>query len=175
MKSISKNIDTENIILIACNEEFLKLAIEGNDQLSNYINVTVPENWTQFGARALQHSLDKIKSSEDEQGWWSYLPIHKADNKLIGLCGYKGQPNENGQVEIGYEVISEYRNRGLATEIAMALIKNAFNLKNVNSVLAHTLGQFNASTKVLQNCGFVKIDEIDGKDLGMLWKWELRK
>ena len=168
-------IETKNLTLVACDQTLLEVALAGNEQLSEHLNVIVPENWTEFGSRALKHSLDKLNSSESEKGWWSHLPIHKVDNKLVGLCGYKGQPNEKGQVEIGYEIKAEYRNKGLATELAKSLIENAFNFETVQSIQAHTLGQINASTKVLSNCGFQKIDEIDGKELGTLWKWELKR
>lgn len=172
---MNNRIETENLILISCDEQILESAIEGNNQLAKKISVVVPEDWSVFGARALKHSLDKLNSSEDEKGWWSYLPINKVKNKLIGLCGYKGKPNEKGEVEIGYEIKGEYRNKGLATELALALIENAFNYKNVNTILAHTLGEINASTKVLSKCGFQKIEEIEGTEHGTLWKWELKK
>lgn len=168
-------ITSKNLNIIACDQLILEAAIKGNNELSVCIDAIVPENWSQFGARALQYSLDKLKSSENEKGWWSYLPIHKNNNTLIGLCGFKGQPNENGQVEIGYEIKEEYRNKGLATELANSLIDHAFNFENINMILAHTLGETNASTKVLSNCGFEKTEDIDGKDLGILWKWELKR
>jgi [ribosomal protein S5]-alanine N-acetyltransferase len=170
-----KKIETENLVIIACDQEILELAIAGNQQLSDCIQATVPDNWTEFGARALQYSLEKLKSSENEKNWWSYLPIYKADNMLIGLCGYKGQPNEHGMVEFGYEIKADYRNKGFATELAKALIKNAFDFEEIKSIQAHTLGEKNASTQVLVKCGFQKIDEISNKELGMLWKWELKK
>ena len=172
---MNRKIETLHLVLMACDQQTLEYAIQGNQQLSKHINAIVPDDWTVFGSRALKYSLDKLNSSQDEKGWWSYFPIHKAHNKLIGLCGYKGKPNNKGQVEIGYEIKTEYRNKGLATEIAKALVQNAFDFDIINSVQAHTLGEVNASTKVLSNCGFQKIDEIDGKDLGTLWKWELQR
>lgn len=168
-------IETKNLTLIACDQRLLEVALAGNEQLSQHLQVTVPENWTAFGARALKHSLDKLNSAESEKGWWSYLPVHRDDNMLMGLCGYKGQPNEKGQVEIGYEIKAEYRNRGLATELAMSLIEHAFTVETVQAIQAHILGEINASTKVLVNCGFQKIGELDGKVLGTLWKWELKR
>lgn len=158
---MNKKIETENLTLIACDKQTLEYALAGNRLLSDHINVTVPDNWTEFGARALKYSLDKLKSGKSEFGWWTYLPIHKADNKLIGSCGYKGQPNENGEVEIGYEIKTEYRDKGLATELAKALVENAFNFETVNSVQAHTLGEINASTKVLSKCGFQRPRRIN--------------
>jgi RimJ/RimL family protein N-acetyltransferase len=137
--------------------------------------VTVPDNWTEFGVGALQYSLDKLSLSEREQGWWTYFPIHKTDNTLIGSGGYKGKPTEQGIVEIGYEISPDYRNKGLATEMTRALIDNAFSLKQVTAIMAHTLGQVNASTRILTKCGFEKTEEINDPDDGMIWKWELKR
>ncbi|MBK8748331.1 MAG: hypothetical protein IPM04_10785 [Saprospiraceae bacterium] len=64
---------------------------------------------------------------------------------------------------------------GFATELAKVLIENAFNLETVLSIQANTLGNLNSSVIVLLNCGFEKIDETDGKELGILWKWELKR
>ena len=82
---------------------------------------------------------------------------------------------QNGTVEIGYEITPVYRNQGLATEMTMGLIKNAFKDNRVKSIIAHTLGQENPSTKVLKKCGFKKIEEINDPEEGNIWKWELKK
>ena len=170
-----RKIETENFILIACNQIILESAIEGNIELSEQIKALVPNDWTKFGERALAFSLEKIKSSETEKDWWSYLPILKSENRLIGLCGYKGSPDENGMVEIGYEIKNDYHNKGFATEIANALIEDAFKNEKITYILAHTLGQDNASTKVLKKCGFEKVQDIENSELGTIWKWELKR
>jgi RimJ/RimL family protein N-acetyltransferase len=167
-------LETENLILIACDRDTLEHAISGNQQLAKHLNIVVPDKWTEFGSRSLKYSLTKLTSEESEQGWWTYFPIHKGDNKLIGSCGYKGKPNSNGIVEIGYEIATEYRNRGLATEVVKALMTNAFSSTQVSSVQAHTLGEINASTRVLTKCGFQKMEEIKDTDNGLLWKWEIK-
>lgn len=168
-------METENLWIVVCDELILEHAIAGNAPLSQYLGVIVPDHWTAFGERALSYSLDKLRSSAKETGWWSYLPIHKADNMLIGLCGYKGQPAEDGMVELGYEIMGPYQNKGLATEVAKALVANAFRIEAVTTIQAHTLGAMNASTKVLTKCGFTKTDDIDGQELGTLWKWVLER
>lgn len=167
-------IDTKNLTLIPCNIELLKLAIQGDEFIAEKLKVSVQENWTEFGVTALQYSLDKLLTSEDEKNWWTYFPIYKHDNKLIGSGGYNGKPI-NGIVELGYEIASAYRNRGLATEMTMGLIVNAFKNEQVKTIIAHTLGEINPSTKVLHKCGFEKVEEINDPENGLLWKWELRK
>ncbi|HEX8515892.1 MAG TPA: GNAT family N-acetyltransferase [Bacteroidia bacterium] len=168
-------IETKNLKLIPCDTEILKSAIAGNEILARKINVTVENNWSEFGVGALQYSLDKLTGSEEEKNWWTYFPVYKQDNKLIGSGGYKGKPSADGTVELGYEIAPRYRNRGIATEMAKGLIENAFKDERVKSIIAHTLGQENPSTKVLQKCGFEKVDEINDPDDGLVWKWELKK
>lgn len=172
---MNQKLETENLFLVACDKETLEAAIAGNQQLAKLLSVAVPENWTEFGTQALSYALEKICSAADEQGWWTYFPIHKNDNTLIGSGGYAGKPDSNGRVEIGYEITGDYRNKGLATEFVNALLKNAFAHENVKAVQAHTLADENASTKVLAKCGFIKTEEIDHPEDGKLWKWELKK
>jgi len=168
-------IETENLKLVQCDTDILQKAITGNESLANKLNITVSDNWTEFGVGPLQYSLAKLQESAEEQGWWTYFPIHKKDNKLIGSGGYKGRPTQDGTIELGYEIAAEYRNRGLATEMTKGLIENAFKDKRVNTIIAHTLGQENPSTKVLRKCGFEKVEEINDPDDGLIWKWELKR
>jgi [ribosomal protein S5]-alanine N-acetyltransferase len=168
-------IETQKLKLIPCDADILKAAIEGNEILANKINVNVQENWTEFGVVALQYSLDKLKESEEEMNWWTYFPVHKLDNTLIGSGGYKGKPTADGTVELGYEIAPNYRNRGLATEMTKGLIDHAFSDDRVELIIAHTLGQDNPSTRVLQKCGFDKVEEINDPEDGLIWKWELKK
>lgn len=165
-------IETKSLRLIQCDIDILKAAIAGNEPLANKLGVTVEDNWTEFGVAALQYSCNKL-SAKDESGWWTYFPIHRQDNKLIGSGGYKGKPTPEGTVEIGYEIAPAYRNRGLATEMTQGLIDHALKNGSVTSVIAHTLGQENPSTNVLRKCGFKKVAEINDPDDGLIWKWEL--
>lgn len=168
-------IETKNLLLISCETEILKSAIQGNEILAKKINVPVQDNWTEFGVGPLQYSLDRLTESEEEKNWLTYFPIHKQDNKLIGSGGYKGKPTIDGIVELGYEIAPKYRNRGLGTEMTKGLIENAFKDERVKTVIAHTLRQENPSTKILQKCGFEKVEEITDPDDGLIWKWELKR
>ena len=168
-------IETANLKLIPCDLNILQSAIQGNEILARKINVTVEDGWTEFGIAALQYSLDKQTASEEEKNWWTYFPIHKQENKLIGSGGYKGKPTPDGTVELGYEIAPAYRNRGLATEMTKGLIENAFRDERVKSIIAHTLGQANPSTKVLEKCGFKKVAEVNDPEDGLIWKWELTR
>lgn len=167
-------IETPRLKLIPCDVDILKAAVFGDAQLAKILNVSVQKNWTEFGTRPLEYSLNRLANFPEEKDWWTYLPLHKSDNTLIGSGGYKGKPN-NGTVEIGYEIVPQYRNQGLATEMAKGLIDHAFKDPRVNMILAHTLGFENPSTSILQKCGFIKTQVILDPEDGLIWEWELKK
>ncbi|OWY22936.1 N-acetyltransferase [Sphingobacteriales bacterium UPWRP_1] len=170
-----KFIETERLVLYPCTQQMAEAAIQGNKALAKLLQVNVPQVWTEFGAPAFTFTLEKMRLFPDEFGWLTYLPVYKPDNMLVGSCGYTGKPDAGGMVEIGYEVAPHYRNRGIATEIASALIAHAFEFNEVLIVQAHTLAEKNASGKVLQNCGMILTDEIMHPQDGKLWLWKLHR
>ena len=168
-------IETARLTLLPCNTTLLQTAIHSNDALAQHLGLSVPDDWTEFGSIALQYVLDRLQRYPDEEAWWTYFPIHKTDQRLIGSGGYKGVPSPHGAVEIGYEIAPDYRGQGLATEMAQGLIDHAFRDKRVLIILAHTLGEPNPSTAVLSKCGFTHVETLHDPEEGTIWKWELRR
>ncbi len=171
---MNKVLETTRLRLIACDPELLRAALSGNDALEQYLRISVPENWSEFGPGALQYVLDKLEQEPADEGWWTYFPVHKEDNCLIGSGGYKGRPVA-GTVELGYEIAADYRNKGHATEMTQALVANALAHNDVAIVVAHTLGMENSSTRVLSKCGFQQVAAFEDPEDGLLWRWELAR
>jgi len=169
------SIETNRLKLICCTAELLEKIIEGNEALSTFLNVTVPDDWMEFGSAPFNYSLNKIREHPEDTPWWTYIAILKNENTLIGNGGYKGPPDEKGMVEIGYAVAPGYRLKGYATEMAKGLLENALKNSRVKSVIAHTLAQENASAGVLRKCGLQWKEEVNDPEDGLLWKWEIRK
>jgi ribosomal-protein-alanine N-acetyltransferase len=98
---------------------------------------------------------------------------HKVDNMMIGMCGFAAPPDFDGVVEIGYGIAPDYQGKGYASEAAKGLIDFAARDPRVRRICAHTLMQSNASTRVLEKCGFEKISEIvDPENNLPVWRWE---
>ncbi len=98
--------------------------------------------------------------------------VHRASNSVIGKAGFKGPPGEDGVVEIAYGVAPDHQGKGYATEAAQALVAFAWRSGRVRLVIAHTLPEPNASTRVLTKCGFRKIGEVIDPEDGLVWRWE---
>ena len=168
-------MNSSPISLISCNQSIFESILKSDNHLAELLQINVPEQWSEFGRQAFEYGLSKIIESPDSVAWWTYFPILKESNTLIGSCGFKGLPNEQGEVEIGYEVAKVYRNKGFATEIARQLIDKAFLDKNVKSIIAHTLAMENPSVSVLRKCQFKLIEEIIDPEDGLIWRWILKK
>jgi RimJ/RimL family protein N-acetyltransferase len=98
--------------------------------------------------------------------------VHQANDAVVGWCGFKGPPAEDGIVEISYGVALEHQGRGYATEAAAALVAFAFHREDVRTVCAHTLAATGASTRVLTKCGFQLVGQVVDPEDGLVWRWE---
>ena len=101
--------------------------------------------------------------------------IHRQTGEAIGKCGFKGPPDAAGMVEIAYGIDPQHQGKGYATQSAAALVDYAFGSSLVSLVLAHTLPQPNASTRVLTKCGFTRAGEVIDPEDGPVWRWERSK
>jgi RimJ/RimL family protein N-acetyltransferase len=121
---------------------------------------------------ALQQTRDFYRRSGSTPPWLGYLGIEPPGNPLVGLCGFKGNPNAAGEVEIAYVTVSGLEGRGYATAMARALVEIALGAPFVRQVIAHTLPENNASGRVLQKVGLVKVGEVLDPEDGKVWRWE---
>ena len=55
-----------------------------------------------------------------------FAVVPKAEDTVIGYCGFYHHPELPGEVEIGYRLHPDYWNRGLITEAARAVRDHAF-------------------------------------------------
>jgi RimJ/RimL family protein N-acetyltransferase len=166
-------LKTLDLALIPCTIGHLEALIRGANDFEAAYSVRVADGYLEFPA-ALDYSL-KLLRNEAPAEWLSYLIIHTLENALIGLGGYKGEPDETGTVEIGYGIAPIYRGRGFATQAAKQLITRAFEDDRVRRVIAHTLAEPNASTAVLTKIGMWHIETVTDPDDGDLWRWEIAK
>lgn len=55
--------------------------------------------------------------------WGSSLVVRNFNGVINGDIGFKGEPDENKVIEIGYGLLEKYWNKGYATEALGALIQ----------------------------------------------------
>lgn len=159
------------IQLINCDERLVNIVLKGEKSIAEELNVFVPARWSEYGNAIFKYTLNHLRKNPLHAKWYAYLPVEIESKTLLGTCGFKGEPDESGMVEIGYEVATSHRNLGYATEMAEQLIDIAFQDPRANVVHAHTLAEENASVAVLKKCHFTFVEEYTHPDDGLVWKW----
>jgi len=149
-------IKSRRLNLIAATPELIKKDIEGRKFLGEALGVSIQGSWPPdlYGPRAMQFALNQLGEIA-ERGWsfW-YLLTAKNPAELVGICGFKGRPDDSGSVEIGYSILGMYQRRGFATEAVARLVEWAFTHHNVQEVCAETLPHLVQSIRVLEKNGF---------------------
>jgi len=83
--------------------------------------------------------------------------IDKVDNIIIGDGGFKGPPDDNSRIDLGYGIINSKRRQGYALEAVIALIKWGFSQKNVKLITADCLKSNIPSINLLTKIGMSEI------------------
>ena len=116
----------------------------------------------------LPNVADKTKNYLYSTLWTA---ISKTENKMIGDLCIVGEPNADGEIEIGYGTYDEFQNRGFMTEIVSAIVEWTKTQPIVKSIIASTDKTNTASFKVLEKNYFTKIGETETL---FNWKLEIR-
>ena len=98
--------------------------------------------------------------------WGPWQIRERTSGLLIGGAGFKGAPDGDGIVEIGYGLAPAGRGRGLATEAVLALVAHAF-ARGVRAVRAEVETGHTASESVVRRAGFT-VGDSDGV---VRWWW----
>ena len=155
--------------------EFNHLDAEDNsaEALCALLNVSPPPSWPpEYNGPETRAWLRNLMTADaGSAGWLGYYVTATVDGKpmLAGTAGFKGRPDENGEVEIGYSIIPEMHRQGIATEAIKLLIGHAFADPDVRRIKAETLPRLIPSIGVLEKCGFKQtgegFDPEEGKTL----------
>lgn len=98
-----------------------------------------------------------------------------SERALVGNGGFAEPLDDAGEVEIGYEIAPQFRNRGFATAAVGEILKYAFSMTEVQSVVAHTLSEENASTAVLKKVDFSFVAEVPHPEVSTIWRWRITR
>ena len=120
-----------------------------------------------FEQTILPNVADKTKNYLYSTLWTA---ISKAENKMIGDICIVGEPNADGEIEIGYGTYDEFQGKGFMTEIVGGIIEWTKTQQIVKAIIASTDNTNTASFKVLEKNNFIKIGETETL---LNWKLEI--
>lgn len=142
-----------------------------------YMEALVQDNWPRVADLVHQligRTLVATPVSVDELQWGGYFVLDKDTREVVGSCAFKSTPTEDGTVEIAYFTYPGFEGRGYATGMASKLIHLAGGSPEVRQVIAHTLPETNASTRILERVGMTLMGEVTDPDDGRVWRWQIQ-
>jgi ribosomal-protein-alanine N-acetyltransferase len=168
------SIQTKNLIVVPNLPRHLRALLRGVEEFENTAGLRVADGIRDQLLGASSDYVARLQNAKQPDPWqFGFGLIQKLDNALVGLCGFPGPPDGDGVAEIAYGVAPAYRGRGYATEAALALVDFATKDNRVKTICAHTLAETNASTRVLEKCGFRRVSEtVDPENNLPIWRWE---
>jgi len=168
-------IETERLILIPLTYEQLIKYLKCDNSLEEDLKI-LPSNRKipQELILAFEETiLPKVANNNRNYLYTTlWAAIAKEEQKMIGDFCIVGEPNKNGEIEIGYGVYDEFQNRGYMTEIVSRLIEWAKTQPKVKSIIAATEKNNIASFKVLEKN---KFQQITQSETIIHWRYKLIK
>lgn len=104
-----------------------------------------------------------------------YLAADSETGQLIGMCGTKGAgaPEEDGVAEIAYMTFPVFERQGYGTALVRALLATAASSSSlIRRLIAHTLPQASAATRILEKVGMRLAGPVPGAGSLTVWRWE---
>jgi ribosomal-protein-alanine N-acetyltransferase len=92
--------------------------------------------------------------AQQRDGYAYWAAVERASGRLVGEAGLKPLDDLGPEIELGYAFGLAYHGRGYATEVARAIVDEAFGSMALDRVYATAHTENAASRRVLQKLGF---------------------
>lgn len=151
-------IETKRLIIKPLSEQEIRKYILDDNSLESLLELEhrsriVTERIKEIiENKIIPNLIDKTKKDLYYTFW---IIINKKKNTMVGDISFKGEPNENGEIEIGYGTYPAFQRNGYMTEAIGKITNWAFDHDNLNAIIAETDPNNIASHKVLKKNKFI--------------------
>jgi [ribosomal protein S5]-alanine N-acetyltransferase len=174
-------LETERLVLITTPVHVLETRLKQDDfrtelMISSTLrSVHFPPEYPGDALVLFPMMLEQHQADPSRLPWDGTL-IAKETWTAVGQMGFKGLPDEEGTIEMGYNVSPSAQGQGFATEMVSELSQWAARQPSVKQVKAECLETNAASIRVLEKSHFKRVGQRFDKDEGgILILWELKK
>ena len=165
-------IETKRLIIQPLTHDQLLKYIKSDHSLEKELNInetsrTISAELKEaFEQTILPNVADKSKDYLHNTLW---TIISKSEKKMVGDICIVGEPNSDGEIEIGYGTYDEFQRQGFMTEAVGGMILWAKSQSKISSIIASTEKENIASFTILQKNNFLKVGETE-----ILYHWKLK-
>ena len=128
-----------------------------------------------FDRSQMNQWIQRNLAHQDEYGYGLFSVILKSNSLLIGDCGLEHRDIEGEMVaELGYDFLSDYWHRGLATEAASAVRDYAFVKLRLPRLVSLIRVGNDASKRVAERVGMTLMSELTHHGI-KYWKYGIER
>jgi RimJ/RimL family protein N-acetyltransferase len=157
-------LTAERMALLALDAELAALQANSRTAFFNAIAVTHEPVWppAPFEPQSLDWAAKSLAGDPEGQGWYGWALLanegERAPPRLLGIAALVGRPDDEGEVELAFALLPEFRGRGFGGQTIRTLAAWAF-ANGAKRVIAHLDAEdFGAATALARN-GFVDTGE----------------
>lgn len=165
MDCLSRGLATAHLRIVPLTRHDFALWLEEPGRLAEALGVEGLEQ----PEGHLREAMCGLYAARNDAFPWraNWQIILKDERAAVGSACFMGPPDAEGVVEIGYGLHEAYRGRGLMAEAVRALTSWALAQDGVRAVAAETEKGNGPSRRVLERCGFLLVEEREGR---LFWR-----
>jgi ribosomal-protein-alanine N-acetyltransferase len=164
-------VETDRLLIAALDNRQLHLYIAPNNHLEEELGLKTGDRVLSQNLREMIDQITVPAMREATENDYYFLTlwtvIDKTRNRLVAELGFKGMPDERGQIEIGYGTFPLSRGQGYMTEAVAGMIDWARNYPGIKVIRAETEQDNAASIRVLTKTGFIQTSKQHSR---IVWK-----
>ncbi|WP_226577428.1 GNAT family N-acetyltransferase [Halobacillus litoralis] len=154
---------TKRLTLTTFTAEMMEASLHSPGQLEQLSKCRVPEGYPmEVYKEMLPYKIERFRKFPEENQWEGII-INTDEQTILGDMGFKGGPDENGDMDIGYSILPGFQDRGYATEMAAAMIEWGLKQPGVKRITASCSEENKPSIRVLEKSGFTPTGVEDGE------------
>jgi RimJ/RimL family protein N-acetyltransferase len=155
-------VETERLCIIPLKPAELECYLQAGGQLEKLFNLKdtgrmVSEEVRDRVNRLILPKLRQMKGSDYLFSTF-WIVVENASSAIVAELGFKGLPDKQGTIEIGYGTMPEQRGKGIMTEAVAGIIRWAKSKPEIHCLIAETDMNNLASMRVMEKNHFVPFD-----------------
>jgi ribosomal-protein-alanine N-acetyltransferase len=164
------NASSDRLDLVPMSLELMEALLDGDLQSAQeMVGYRIPADWPQVMESVLQFRIPLARAHPDATPLLLLAMVLRADPEVVvGRLGFHGPVDDDGMLEIGYEVFPAHRRQGFAREAVVAMFRWAQRDPAVLRFRASVSPGNAPSRNLVTGLGFVEVgsqwDDEDGEE-----------
>ena len=156
-------IDTARLVLVACPRAVADALVSDRTEAERLVGARLPNDWPDSELLEFLPLYSRyLREHPNALGYGAWLLVERETATVVGSAGFRGLPNDEDEIEIGYGIHPDHRCRGYATEAARALLAWGLAQPGVGQITAHCDPTNTPSLRVVAKAGMREAGERDG-------------